>query len=125
MGRKTFVSIGKPLPNRRNIIITRNPGWHTPGCEVVHSLTAAVLAAGDTDEIMIIGGASIYRESLPRATRLYLTLIHYSFTGDTFFPQWDPREWREISRADFAADANNPYPFSFLVLERRQGTLNN
>jgi dihydrofolate reductase len=73
---------------------------------------------------MIIGGESVFLESLPLATRLYLTFIHHRFTGDTFFPRWDASEWGEISRQDFSADTHNAYSFSFVLLERRQGTLN-
>ena len=118
MGRKTFDSIGKPLAGRRNIVVTQDRGFRADGIEVVHSVDAALAAAADAPELMVIGGASFSAQLLPRADRLYLTEIHHRFAGDAYFPAFDARAWRETSRSDHAADAANPYPFSFVVLER-------
>jgi len=87
MGRKNYQSIGKPLPQRTNIVITRDPGFDAPGCVVVNSIDAALAAADGDPEVFIIGGAGIYAQSLPFADRLYLTLVHHSFEGDTYFPE--------------------------------------
>jgi dihydrofolate reductase len=117
MGRKTFESIGRPLPGRTNIVVTRDPACQAEGCLVAHSIEAALEAAGDAEEVMIIGGADFYRQLLPRADRIYLTLIDAEIEGDTWFPELDENRWRERSREDHAADADNPYPYSFIVLE--------
>lgn len=119
MGRKTFEAIGKPLPERRNIVVSRNPAWHAPGCESAASLTDAMVLAAGVREIMLIGGGELYREALPRAQRIYLTRVHARFEADTFFPVLDPAEWRETVREDHAADARNPFAYSFITLERR------
>lgn len=119
MGRKTFESIGKPLPERKNIIITRNKNYEAPGCIVVHSREEALKAAGDAPEIMIIGGAEVFAEFLPLAKRMYLSLIDGIFAGTAYFPQWDVGAWREISREAHEADEKNEYRYVFLVLERR------
>jgi dihydrofolate reductase len=120
MGRKTYESIGKPLPNRTNIIISRNAGFEAPGCIVVSTFDDALLAAGrgESKEIFIIGGAEIYKQLLPRTERLYLTIVHHSFEGDAYFTEFDKSDWREVKREDCEADAENPYAYSFLVLER-------
>jgi dihydrofolate reductase len=118
MGRKTHESIGRALPNRRNIVISRNPHFQAADCEVVESLDAALALVQDPDEVMIIGGAQIYQQALPLARRLYITLVAHECTGDAFFPQWQASEWRVISREERAADAENPYAMSFIVLER-------
>ena len=118
MGRKTFESIGRPLPGRRNIVVSRNPDFRAAGCEVVADIDEALaLCAGD-EEVMLIGGASLYLQTLPRADRLYLTLIHHAFDGDTWFPELDPEQWLEENRRDFDADDSNPYAYSFLDLNR-------
>lgn len=119
MGRRTFEAIGKPLPERRNIVVTHNRGLHVDGIEVAHSLTDALVLAAGVPEIMLIGGGELYREALPRAQRLYLTRVHARFDADTFFPELDPAEWRETAREDRAADAYNPYAYSFVTLQRR------
>lgn len=116
MGRKTFESIGRPLPERTNIVLTGNPGYAAPGCVVAHSLEEALRMAGE-GEVMVIGGAALYQACLPRAERLYLTLIHREFAGDTFFPAFDPAEWREAAREDVADDPSG-LSYSFLRLER-------
>ncbi len=118
MGRKTFDSIGKPLPGRDNIVVTRNPQFHTAGIAVVHSLDAALANAQAAPEIMLIGGAQLYAEALPRTQRLYLTLIHVDVDGDAHFPVYNPADWRETAREDHAPDENNHYSYSFLILER-------
>ena len=118
MGRKTWESIGRPLPGRTNIVVTRDPDYVADGCVVVHGIDAALAAAADADEVMVIGGAEFYRQVLPRASTLYLTLVHDSFEGDAFFPELDGREWRELTREDFEPDADNPHAYSFVELER-------
>jgi dihydrofolate reductase len=120
MGRKTYESIGKPLPDRRNIVLTRDRFYKQGGCIVVHSLADALEAAGRSDEVMVIGGEEIYHEFLPFADRMYLTLIDAGFLGDAFFPEFDKSEWEEKSRQDFQPDEENPLPYSFVVLERRE-----
>lgn len=117
MGRNTYESIGKPLPDRRNLVLTRDMAYQAPGCTVVHSDAEALAAAGD-GELMVIGGASIYEQWLPRAQRLYLTEVHARIAGDAWFPAFDRREWREIERHDHAADARHIYSFGFIILER-------
>jgi dihydrofolate reductase len=118
MGRKTFESIGKPLPGRANIVVSRDPHFHADGIAVAHSLDDALAQAHAAPEIMLIGGAQLYAQALPRAQRLYLTLIDTDIEGDAHFPDYDPSDWRETAREDHAADVNNPYPYSFVVLER-------
>jgi len=118
MGRKTWESIGKPLPGRQNIVVTADPGFAAPGCTVVHSVEAALSAAAGAEEIMIMGGASFYEQLLPRTDRLYLTLVHAEVAGDTRFPELEWGAWREVERSDRRADSRNPYDYSFLVLER-------
>lgn len=110
MGRKTFESIGKPLPGRHNIVLTRQQGWRAEGVTVVANLAEAIAAAG-ASEIMIIGGAEIYREALPSATRIELTEIHASPDGDTHFSELDPARWRETFRESGPG-------YDFVTLER-------
>ena len=120
MGRKTFESFGaRPLPERTNIIVTRDPDYHAEGCIVVHSIEAALEAAGDAEEAMIIGGASFYEQMLPRADRMYLTFVHADIEGDAWFPEYDPADWKEVERIDNPADEKNPLPHSFVILERK------
>lgn len=120
MGRKTFESIGKPLPNRTNIIMTRDSNYSAPDCIIVNNVETAVSMANELemDEIFIIGGAEIYRQLLPQIQRVYLTIIHHAFEGDAFFPELNKNEWHEISREKHLADDKNPYDYSFVVLER-------
>ena len=119
MGRKTFESFGgKPLPERLNIVITRDLDYQAPGAVVVHDIEQAITAAGDADEVMIIGGASFYEQMLPRADRLYLTFVHTRVDGDAWFPAYDAQQWRELERHDQPADDKNPYPHSFCIFER-------
>lgn len=119
MGRKTYETIGKPLPGRHNIVMTRQSEYEAPGCMVVHSPHEALVAAGPAPEIMIIGGAEIYRRFLPQADRIYLTLIDAALEGDTFFPELSPEEWQTVWEETHDADARNPYAYRFKVLERR------
>ncbi|MCW8844354.1 MAG: type 3 dihydrofolate reductase [Gammaproteobacteria bacterium] len=120
MGRKTHESIGRPLPGRQNIVLTRDTAFQAPGCDVCPSLEDAKVRAGDVEEIMIIGGAALYRETLVHADRIYLTEIHASIEGDTWFPEIDSATWREITRERHAADEHNALAYSFVTLERRQ-----
>lgn len=122
MGRKTFESIGKPLPGRHNIVLTRDPEWRADGVTVVPNLAEAVAAAGldpktRAEEVMIIGGAAVYAEALPIATRVYLTEVHAAPEGDTLLPPFDPARWRETAREDHQAEGEQP-AFSFVTLER-------
>ncbi len=119
MGRKTFESIGKFLPKRTNIILTHDREYHAEGCVVTHCIEEALVAAKNHEEIMIIGGASIYALFLPRADRLYLTLIHHCFEGKVYFPAFNLADWQEVKRIDCQADEKNPYSYSFLFLHRR------
>ena len=120
MGRKTFTSFGaKPLPERHNIIVTHDHSYKAEGAEVVFSIDDALTAAGSADEVMIIGGALLYQQMLPRADRLYLTLVHGSFAGDTWFPEFDWNEWQEIEKHDFDADEKNPWPYSFFIMNKK------
>ena len=119
MGRKTFESIGKPLPGRDNIVVSQDRHYHPEGVCVAHSITEALAIADDAEEVMVIGGASFYAQLMPRAQRLYLTQIHHDFPGDAFFPAWEASEWAEMAREDLQPDERNPYPYSFVSLERR------
>ncbi len=122
MGRKTFESLGsRPLPERRNVVISTREGYHPEGAEVVGSPEAALRLLRDEEEVMVIGGEQIYRALLPRADRLYLTRIHGCFAGDTRFPPFDETQWLEVARRDFEADEENPWPYSFRILERKRG----
>jgi dihydrofolate reductase len=120
MGRKTFESLPKgPLPNRRNIVLSRNENFKTEGVEVYPSLDYALLKLINETEIFIIGGAQVYRQALPVADKLYLTRIHDFFPeADVFFPEIDFHTWRETQRETFPADEKNPYAFTFLEYER-------
>lgn len=118
MGRRTFESIGRPLPGRHNIVVTRNPAWRAEGVTPVADLPAALAVAGDAPQVMIIGGAALYAEALPLAQRLYLTRVHAVVEGDVRFPPLAPRDWRVVSSERHAADARHAYPMSFEVLER-------
>ncbi len=120
MGRKTHESIGRPLPGRDNIIITRNHAYAAEGCVVLHSMQqVSAIYAGR--EVMLIGGAELYAQTLDMANRLYLTEVHAELAGDTYFPRWSRKDWHEIDRQDFNADEKNEHDYSFVVLERRAG----
>lgn len=120
MGRKTYESFPRPLPDRRHVIITRDRNYQAAmGCLVVHTVEAALAAARNDNEVFVIGGGSLYAQVLPRAERLYVTLIDSDFIGDTRFPDFDWADWREVTREDHGPDEQNPYPYSFVTLERR------
>lgn len=121
MGRKTHESIGRPLPNRTNIILTRDPAFHAPGCMTVTSIDTAIEIArlSCSKELFIIGGAEVYQQTLPIVQRIYLTLVHHHIQGDAYFPLLDKKEWIEKECVTYPADAENAYSYSFLVLERR------
>lgn len=120
MGRKTYASIGKALPGRTNIVITRDAQFAAPGCKVATSIDEAIQYAEQekTQIIYIIGGAEIYNQSFAKLARIYLTIVHHEFAGDVYFPELKPDEWQVVEREDFAADELNPYPYSFLTLDR-------
>lgn len=120
MGRKTYQSIGKPLPNRHNIIITRDSDFHAPGCTIVDSLQAAMRAAEQdaSSEVFVIGGASIYQLAMPLAQTIYLTRVHVQIPGDTFF-EFNPADWEITTNQRHTADDKNPYDYSFITLKRR------
>jgi len=119
MGRKTHESIGKPLPGRRNIIISRNQDYSAEDCEVCHSLAEALTLCAGEPEVVVIGGRDIFIKAIDRADRIYLTEVHADVLGDTFFPVFDRLEWREVERQKFPADEKNEYPHSFVVLDRK------
>jgi len=120
MGRKTFESFGsKPLPDRVNIIITRDENYQATDSVVVHNIEEALQAAGDVEEVMIIGGASFYEQMLPRADRLYLTFVHSKIEGDAWFPEVDFSEWHELERIDYEPDEKNSLAHSFVILDRK------
>jgi dihydrofolate reductase len=118
LGRRNYEDIGKPLPGRINIVVTHQKAYTAPGCIVVNSIEQALAAASTDDEIFIIGGADIYRQTLSVADRLYITEIDADIEGDTYFPQFARNQWREVHREGHAQDAQNPYPYSFVRLER-------
>jgi dihydrofolate reductase len=117
MGRKTYESIGKPLPGRKNIIITRQFHYRADGCVLVESFSAALAAAG-YGESFVIGGAEVYREAIPFVRRMYLTLVDGEFPADTYFPEFDRSKWREIERVPCSGDEKNLHAYSFVTLER-------
>lgn len=118
MGRKTYDSIGFPLPGRLNIILSRNVDLEIEGCTVVNSLDDALHATEGVDEVFITGGAHLYDKLIQDADCLYLTLINEEFSGDTFFPDYTQYNWNELERIENPADEENPYPYTFLKLER-------
>lgn len=118
MGRRTFESIGRPLPGRRNIVVTRQADFEAPGCDVVGSIDEAIEAASDADEIMVIGGGDLYRQVLPRADRVYLTRVHVECDGDVRFPELDPRQWSTAGKATHEADDTNDFGFTTMTLDR-------
>lgn len=120
MGRKTFESFGgRTLPDRPNIIITRDTNYQVEGAIVTHSIDEALQAAGDADEVMIIGGASFYEQMLPKANRMYLTFVHADIEGDAWFPEYDESDWNIIKKIDIKADDKNPHDHSFVIFERK------
>lgn len=118
MGRKTWQSIGRVLPGRQNIVITRNPAFRAEGCDVAKSLVEAVSVAGGT-EVMIIGGGQLYAEAMPFADRMVLTLVDCEPGADTWFPEWRESDWRQVSSRGECADQDNPYDYRVMELVRR------
>jgi dihydrofolate reductase len=118
MGRRTFESIGRPLPGRLNIVLTRNPDFRVAGVVAVPSWAAALQAAGDAPELMVIGGALLYTQALPLAQRIYLTEVHAQVPGDAQFPEFAAAEWQEIEREEHPADERHAFAMTFRLLER-------
>lgn len=124
MGRKTWESIGRPLPGRTNIVITRDMSFHADGVKIVHTLDEALALAekisliDGAEEAVVIGGAEIYALALPKADRLYMTQVHAEVEGDAHFPPFNLNEWHEAARENQEPSETNPYPYSFIVLER-------
>jgi dihydrofolate reductase len=119
MGRKTYESIGRPLPGRKNIVITRDPSWFAEGVTVVHGVEQAMVAAGPVDELMIIGGGNIYQQFLPKADALYLTFIELEVEGDAWFPDYQAELWQVDTEQTHQPDEQNPYAYRFVTLSRR------
>ena len=119
MGRKTFESLGRPLPGRTNLVLTRDRNWFADGVIVVHSIEAALMQAASSDELVVIGGAEIYRLVLPVARRIYLTHVHADVPGDITFPEFDPTQWADVEWTSQPADESHAYPLTFVTLERR------
>lgn len=119
MGRRTFESIGRPLAERVNLVLTRDLHWGADGARTVHTVQEALAQAREAAELVVIGGAAVYGLALPLARRIYLTQVHAEVTGDTFFPAFDPGEWRDVECSAQAADERHAYPFTFVTLERR------
>lgn len=118
MGRRTWESIGRALPGRKNIVVSRTPGFRAEGAQVVGSLEEAWRAAEGAEEAFVIGGAHLYAEALPEADRIYLTDVMAEVEGDTFFPRLDPRDWRETLLAEQPAGGRDAHALRFLLLER-------
>ena len=119
MGRKTFESLEKPLPNRTNIIITRNPEYEAQGCIIVNSLKEALVAAKPDTNPYILGGADIYHQAMDFADLMDLTLVHHDFEADAFFPEFSSDIWEEVGRQDFDKDEQNPYDYSFVQYKKK------
>lgn len=122
MGRKTFESLGKPLTGRTNIVITHRENWKEEGVKVVQSLDEAIEVASDVDarEVFIIGGGEIFRQSINRADKVYLTRVHAALEGDTFFPELPASDWELASNLDFPADNKHAFPYSFQIWQRKR-----
>ena len=118
MGRRTWESLPGLLPGRTHVVVTADSTYAAPGCLVVNSTEQALAAAGAATEVMIVGGEALYRQFLPRAARMYLTLVHTIVPGDTYFPRYVAGEWREVDRRLHQPDQKNPYAYSFVTLER-------
>jgi dihydrofolate reductase len=119
MGRKTYETIGRPLPGRKNIILTRDESYHAEGCLVVHSVESGLAEAGDR-EVMIIGGGQLYRLFLPLAERIYVTQIDSEFEGDTFFPTLNDNQWIVVQRSESVLDIDTDLSYAFVIYERRR-----
>ena len=120
MGRKTYESIGKPLPGRTNVVITNQPDYEAPGCVVVHSLEEAYRAVGDQDEVFVIGGSALFDAALRSADAIYLTDVDAEVPGDVYFPPFDRSQWSETELERHGVDDRHAYPFRILRLERRR-----
>lgn len=121
LGRKTYDSLParfRPLPGRLNIVVTRNPDYHAPGALVVQSVDEALHAAGEVDEIIIVGGSALFRQLMPVVDRIYLTQVHGAAEGDVFFPEFNADEWQETYRQEHSSDEQHAYSFTWLVLDR-------
>lgn len=118
MGSTTFASIGKALPDRINIVLTRNPAFVVEGCVIVHSVEEALAAAQGHQEVMVIGGANVFEQFLPLAQKMYLTMIDAEVAGNVYFPAWDQNEWRETSCEQHKQDEKNKYSYTFITFER-------
>lgn len=118
MGRNTHESIGRPLPGRQNIVISSQQNYRAEGCDVVQSIDAALALCSDAEQVMVMGGASLYQQILPLADTLYLTRVHASLDGDTWFPEWSEQDWQLISSEDHQADENNEFDYSFQLYQR-------
>lgn len=124
MGSRTFESIGKPLPQRENIVLTKDPAYQAPGCKITHSIEQAIQLAEQSEmgrvsgEVMICGGESVYKQFLTVARRMYLTFIDGDFDGDAYFPEFDKTEWKETQREAHQADEQNPYDYTFVIFEK-------
>jgi dihydrofolate reductase len=119
MGRKTWDSIGRPLPGRHNVVITRQAGLDLPGATVVASLEDALTAAGDVPEVCVIGGAEVFGQALPQVDVVHLTRVHATVAADTYLPPLDDAAWEEVAREEHAADERHAHAFSFIELRRR------
>ena len=122
MGRKSFEALGKPLPGRRNVVVTRNLQWTAPGVETATGIREAIEMArsSDTKEIFITGGGEIFKQAMPLATRIYLTRVHGTFEGDAFFPELDHGDWEMVRSVETGPDEKNAFALSFQVWERRK-----
>ena len=120
MGRKTHESIGRPMPERLNIIITRDKNYRTDNCIIVNNVHDAIKATKGSSEIIVIGGAEIYKLFLPIANRLYVTKVHGAFKGDTYFPEFNENEWVKVKEKFFEKDNENKYSYTIMVLERKK-----
>lgn len=118
MGRRTYDSIGRPLPHRRNIVLTSRPDWTRPDIDVVFSFAEAIDLVRDEPEAFIIGGGSLYKEGMDYAHKIYLTRVHATYEGDTYFPAIDPTIWKEVKREEHAADDLHAAPFTYIDYER-------
>jgi dihydrofolate reductase len=119
MGRKTFASIGRPLPGRKNVVLTRDPSFTAAGCAVVHSVGEALdECAGE--EVYVIGGAEVFRQFYPYAAKMYVTLLDHEFAGDTFFPEIDENIWVQTEKRKGVTDEKNPYTYYFITYERKK-----
>jgi dihydrofolate reductase len=116
MGRKTYESIGKPLPGRENIVVTRDQSYEAEGTTIVHSVDEVLQI--NAEEVCVIGGSEIFKQFLPVADRLYITEIHHTFEADTYFPELNDNEWKEVSRTEGIIDEKNKYPHEFVVYEK-------